>query len=220
MQRTACIAGASGLVGSELLRMLLEDGHYSKVISLGRRELTITHGRLRQVITDFEQIERQTETVDDVFCCLGTTIKKARSKQQMTKVDVTFPMQVARWGLEHGAKQFILISAMNANAKSPFFYPRIKGQLEEKIQELSYESVAILRPSLLLGERQEFRFAEHSAATLIRAYSKLTGKKPSSRMAIEAKTVAEGMISIAKQRHPGVNIYTSENISLAAGAEL
>lgn len=216
MGRTACIAGASGLVGRELLQKLLHSDTYSRVISLGRRELDIHHEKLEQQLTNFESIQPLDAAIDDVFCCLGTTIKKAKSKSQMIKVDVTFPLNLAQWGLDHGAKQYVLISAMSANANATFFYPRIKGQLEDQLSQLPYESIAILRPSLLLGERTEFRFGEHAAATFVRAYTKLTGKKPSGRIAIEAEAVAEGMISISQQQKRGVNVYTSERISLAA----
>ena len=130
--KTALIAGAAGLVGNELLHFLLNGTEYEKVIAIVRRPLELSHPKLVETIVDFDQLEKFRENfiADDVFCCLGTTIKKAKTKEAMWKIDVEYPVGIARLASEQGADKFLLISSMGANPNSSVWYSKMKGKLE------------------------------------------------------------------------------------------
>lgn len=213
-RKTALIAGASGLVGQELLQILLQGEQYDRVVAIGRRSLEIEHPKLNEVVCDFDNLQEIEDNfaVDDVFCCLGTTIKKAKTKEAMYKVDVEYPLAIAKLALKKEAKHFLLISSMNANPKSSFFYPRMKGQLEEELKAFSFEAFSIFRPSLLLGDRKEFRFGEMMAEKMYKGLSPFMKSAWKSRVAIKAKTVARTMYMVAKQEKKGIAIYESTMI--------
>jgi uncharacterized protein YbjT (DUF2867 family) len=162
--RIALVAGATGLVGRECLRLLSNDGAVAEVRALVRHPLPPeTAGpRVRECRTDFDQLQNRQDwfEVDWVFCALGTTMRKAGSREAFRRVDYKYPLAIAKAALRGGASHFLLVSAMGANARSWIFYSRVKGELEEAVRVLGYRSLTIARPSLLLGERQERRFAE------------------------------------------------------------
>lgn len=213
-EKTALIAGSSGLVGSELLQILLNVNNYHKVYALVRRPLDLKHPKLTEVICNFERLEDVQDyfAVDDLYCCLGTTIKKAKTKEAMYKVDVEYPIAIARMAKEKGAKHFLIISSMNANSNSFLSYPKMKGQLEERLKRISFDSFSILRPSLLLGDRKEFRLGENLAIQVVQGLSRLSGRPPNSRMAIEARIVALAMYQIAQKNKKGITIYSAKQI--------
>lgn len=208
-RQTALIAGATGLVGQELLRILLQGEQYERVVAIVRRSLEIEHPKLKEIVCDFDHLHEIQEklVLDDVFCCLGTTIKKAKTKEAMYQVDVEYPLEIANLTIKKGAKHFLLISAINANSNSFLFYPRIKGELEEQLKAFSFESLSIFRPSLLLGERKEFRFGEKMAEKLVKGLSPFMKSSWKSRLAIEARTVAQAMYSVAEEKEKGMTIY-------------
>ncbi|MFS1511007.1 oxidoreductase [Chengkuizengella sp. SCS-71B] len=214
VQRSALIAGASGLVGSELLTYLLESNEYHSVTAIVRKSLHIKHPKLKQVIVDFEQLNKDEQIfkVDDVFCCLGTTIKKAKTQETMTRIDVEYPLQIAKLSNKMGARQFLVISAMQANPSSLTFYSRIKGRLEQELQNIGFETLHIFRPSLLIGDRKEFRFGEKTAEILFNALFFIFIGPLKKYRAIHATTVAQGMLNAAKSRKKGVFIYLSDEI--------
>ena len=161
MKKIALIAGASGAVGSEILKNLCQSEHYSKVIALVRSELNFSHEKLEVKVVNFDELKDETPFIaDEVFCALGTTMKAAKHKEQFYKVDVTYPLNFAKFGLECGAKRFVLVSAAGANRKSGSFYLKAKGQAEAKIKELDYSSFHIARLPLIEAERKEFRLGE------------------------------------------------------------
>jgi uncharacterized protein YbjT (DUF2867 family) len=149
---------------------------------------------------------------DDVFCCLGTTIKKAGSQEAFRRVDFTFAYEAAQLAANNGAAQFLLVSALGANANSSVFYNRVKGETEDAIAALPFVSVSIFRPSLLLGERAEFRLGERIAEPVMKALSFLLIGSLRKYRAIEARTVAAAMIEVAKAQPKGVNVYESDRI--------
>ena len=208
--KTALLAGSTGLIGKQLLQLLLENGRYSKVIALTRHDLP-THPKLVQIKTEFEQISEHTEELkaDDVFCCLGTTMEKAGSKEKFYKVDFEYPLQVA--GITHssGAKQFLLVSALGADKKSSIYYNKVKGEIEDAIQQVGFETLHIFRPSLLLGPRVEKRAGEDTAKLLYKALGFLIPKK---YKAIEGIKVARAMIHAAEQEQKGVFIHPSAEL--------
>ncbi|RSD26664.1 oxidoreductase [Mesobacillus subterraneus] len=217
--KTALIAGSTGLIGKELLHFLLNGSEYEKVIAIVRRPLENAHPKLEEKIVDFDRLDQYIESfaVDDVFCCLGTTIKKAKTQEAMWKIDVDYPVAIARLASSQEAKRFLLVSSMNADPNSPIFYSKMKGKLEEEIKQIPFETTAIFRPSLLLGEREEFRFGEKAAAAIFTKVPFLFAGPFKKYRAIEGKTVASAMYRAAQLNRSGVTIYPSEQIQEIGG---
>ena len=217
--RTALIAGATGLVGHHLLQDLLHSNRYTKVYVLTRRELPTQHPKLEQLVIDYDKLAEKTDWVEaqDVFCCLGTTMKKAGSKEEFRKVDYTYPFNLAKLSAEHGASQFVLVSAMGANQRSLFFYNRVKGEVESAISEISqYTTIHILRPSLLLGDRNENRTGEKIGSVAMRILRPILVGPFKNIRPIKAKTVAKAMLKAVESGARGVQLYTSSQIKLLA----
>lgn len=208
--KTAVVVGGSGLVGTYLIEALLNDNRYHKVISLGRSELPIQNNKLEQKVVDFDNLELSGFEVDDVFCCLGTTIKKAGSKENFRKVDFTYPVNVAEWSLSNGASQFILNSSMGADDSSAIFYNQVKGEVEKVISSLGFEACYIIRPSLLLGPRKEFRFGETVGKFFMNGLGFMFVGGLKKYKPIHAKTVAESMVAVATEEKKGVFVYESD----------
>lgn len=219
-QKTALIAGATGLVGQALTGLLLQAPEYKEVIVLVRQpvEQWKSHKKLRQVIVDYERLEQQRQELqaDDIYCCLGTTIRKARTQENMYRIDVTYPLELARIACEEGATQFLVVSAIGADARSSVFYSRIKGELEQQLAQIGYESLSIVRPSLLLGKRKEFRLGERTGAILARVLSPLFIGPINKYKAISADIVAESMYRIACRKPEGTVVYLSNQLEIAA----
>ena len=209
MSRTALLAGATGLVGSHVLDFLLADARWSHVVTVGRRTTSRSHEKLEQRVVDLGELETASDLrhVDDVFCCLGTTIKQAGSQPAFRLVDHDFVVGLARAGLRGGATQFLLVSAIGADPESRVFYSRVKGETETAIRKLPYQAIQIFRPSLLLGHRPAFRLGEKIAmlvAPLMPAllFGRLRRYRP-----IQAATVAQAMITIAHEAPRGPNVF-------------
>lgn len=209
------------MVGSHCLDLLLKSDRYSQVISVGRRDLPLLHPKLEQRVVDFDKLQHYAAelAVDDVFCCLGTTIKKAGSKEAFYKVDHTYVVDLAKVTAAKGASQFIVVSAMGADASSLFFYNKVKGEMERDVQQAGFEAVHILRPSLLLGERTEHRAGEELASKIMKPLSSLMVGPLRKYKPIEAETVAKAMLYVASQHQKGVHIYPSDEIA-SLGAKL
>jgi uncharacterized protein YbjT (DUF2867 family) len=208
--KTALLAGSTGLTGKQLLQFLLESSRYSKVIAVTRQDLP-AHPKLIQIKTEFEKISESTDDLkaDDVFCCLGTTMQKAGSKENFYKVDFEYPLLLSTISLSSGAKQFLLISALGADKTSSIYYNKVKGEIEEAIVQVGFETVHIFRPSLLLGPRTEKRAGEDTAKLLYKIFGFLIPKK---YKAIEAVKVARAMIHAAEQERKGVFIHESAEL--------
>ncbi|KAA0948554.1 NAD-dependent epimerase/dehydratase family protein [Sporosarcina sp. ANT_H38] len=215
-KKTALIVGVTGLVGKELLQNLLQSEQYKQVITVVRKSLDITNPKLLEIIVDFEKLGYIASSLvaDDIFCCLGTTIKKAKTKEAMYKVDVDYTLTIAKLAYANGAKQFLVISALSANPKSSIFYSKMKGELELKLARIPYESIAILRPSLLLGKRDEFRLAESITAAAFKLVPFIFQGPFKKYKAIEGKDIALAMYKIAQLNKPGVAIYPSEQLAI------
>lgn len=214
MGKKALIIGSSGLVGTELLHILLEQSAYDEIRIFVRSSLHIQHNKLTEVIVDFDRLVEYKEyfAVDDIFCCMGTTIKKAKTQENMIKIDVDYPVTCAELGLKMGAKQFLVISSMGANSKSSVFYSRMKGILEEKLKAIGFPTLHILRPSLLLGNRKEFRFGEKASSYLMPLFHFLMVGPFKKYRAIKAITVAKAMGVLAQMNKNGTHIFLSNEI--------
>jgi uncharacterized protein YbjT (DUF2867 family) len=178
---------------------------------VGRRKTPLENPKLTQEIVDFSK-EPPTRA-DDVFCCLGTTIKKAGSQAAFRAVDYYAVLSLAKAG---GAR-FFLVSSLGADARSAVFYSRVKGEIEASAAQLPFEAVFILRPSLLLGDRGEFRLKEkiaEAAMFLLKPF--LLGPLRKYR-AIEAEVVAKAMLALARSGRKGVNILESDEIQALGG---
>jgi len=218
MSRTALLAGATGLVGGHVLRLLLADPDSTPVTVLGRRPLATGHPKLVQHTVDFDRLAELTPfpRADDVFCCLGTTIKTAGSQDAFYKVDFTYVHELARLAVAAGARQLLLISSLGADPASRVFYSQVKGKVEDAVRALPYYGVHIFRPSLLLGERAEFRLGERLATVVAPVVSwALVGGLAKYRP-IHAETVAQAMVRVAKERREGTRVYESDEIARLA----
>jgi uncharacterized protein YbjT (DUF2867 family) len=213
--RKALIVGATGLIGGYCLETLCDDPKYSEVTALVRRPLLKTHRKLKEILTKFDNLEHELSSikVDDVYCCLGTTIKKAGSQEAFKKIDLSLVVTIARLMRKQDAEQFVVISALGADRDSKVFYNRIKGEMEEAVIELDYPCLRIIRPSLLLGPREEFRLGEKIGAILTPVlkpflFGSLTKYRP-----IEGKSVARFMVHVAHQPPvSGIHFYESNQI--------
>ncbi len=208
---TALIVGSTGLIGNQLVELLLDDDRYTQVTAIARTSLPFSHPKLKLIIADFDSIESQKEKLvaDDIFCCLGTTIKSAKSKEAFRKIDFDYPLLIAKLTKALGAKQFLLVSALGANKASSVFYNKVKGEIEEAISSLGFESCHVFRPSLLLGPRIEKREGEQSMQKIFSAVGFLIPKK---YKAIESIKVASGMLAIAKKNVSGNFIHESNSL--------
>jgi uncharacterized protein YbjT (DUF2867 family) len=219
--RTAILLGATGLVGGHCLDLLLEDSAYGRVVSLGRRKKGREHYKLEEHVVDFERLEdsRQFFRGDELFCCLGTTIKKAGSQDSFRQVDFTYVREAARVASACGTGQFLLVSALGASSSSSIFYNRTKGETEEAVAGFPFNAVQIFRPSLLLGERGEFRLGERVAEKAMQLFSFLLAGPLRNYRAIQARAVAEVMIKVAHERPLGVNIFESDRMAEIAARD-
>lgn len=170
--------------------------------------------KLTTVLSDFSDLERHTShfSADDLFCCLGTTIRKAGSQQAFRTVDYDYPLQVARLARQQGTRQFLLVSALGANPDSKIFYNKVKGELEETVKQIDFRGIQIFRPSLLTGARQEYRFGEKVASLFLKIAAPVLRGGVRKYRPIAASTVARAMVEIAKTDLPGVNIFQSDQI--------
>ena len=207
MTKTALIIGASGLVGTALLQGVLASPAYGLVKILVRSPLKITNLKLQTILFDFENPDAIKVQADDVYCCLGTTLKKAGSKAAFRKIDSDYPFLIARLAKLNGATRFSIVTAMGADVHSSIFYNQIKGEIERKLKELNFESLLVFRPSLLLGNRQEARFSEQVAGSLMRFFKPLI---PLKYQGIEAEKVADAMIQKTLSAPSGYHVYESD----------
>jgi uncharacterized protein YbjT (DUF2867 family) len=212
MTRTALAAGATGLVGGHLLQQLLAEPAYARVVALGRRPLALTHPKLTQQTIDFDRLAESSDfpRADDVFCCLGTTIKTAGSRESFYRVDFTYVHELARAALARGATQFLLVSAIGANARSRVFYSRVKGEVEAAVERLPYQAVHIFRPSFLLGDRAEQPPGERIGIAVARVISPLLIGPLRKYRPVHAAHVARAMVQAALRGGRGVEVWEGE----------
>ncbi|CAM2998379.1 NAD(P)H-binding protein [Flavobacterium frigoris] len=212
--KTALIIGSTGLIGSKLLDILLESPAYDKVITFVKRDTGKTHTKLTQHIIDFDKQDTYQNLVvgDDFFCTIGTTIKKAGSKEAFRKVDFGYPKQFATFALKNDIKQFLTISSLGADKASGNFYLKTKGEIEDFLKNSSFESVAILRPSLLLGDRKEFRLGEKLGSVFMKLFSFIFIGGLKKYKPIESDAVAKALFRIAQKNKKGFSIYESDEV--------
>lgn len=205
--KTALVLGATGLIGDILTHRLVESSLYRTVTVLVRRPLGWQHPRLQEIAFDFDTPDTLPVQADDLFCCLGTTMKKAGSKGAFQKVDYQYPLDIARLGLQAGASQFLIVTSMGADGQSTFFYNRVKGEVERDLTSLQYPTLLIFRPSVLLGHRNENRLLEKIAEGAMRLFSPII---PARYKGIDASKVANAMLVTAQQGLVGKHVFESD----------
>ena len=175
MNKIAIIIGATGLVGNQLLQLLLTDDTFSCVKIFVRRKTGIVDPKLKEYVIDFDDIEKyKSEITGDVlFSCLGTTLKQAGSKEAQYKVDYTYQFVFAHLASKNSIQDYVLVSSAGANANSSVFYSKIKGELEQSVKQLPFKQIVIVQPSVLKGERKEHRTGEKVGAFIIDGIAKI-----------------------------------------------
>jgi uncharacterized protein YbjT (DUF2867 family) len=204
--RTAIIAGATGLVGSSLLNQLVESKNYNKIKILVRKPIELNLPGVEQVSYDYKNPDSTLLKADEIYCCLGTTIKKAGSQKVFRDVDYEYPLQIAKAGFENGAKTFAIVTAIGANPGSRIFYNRVKGEVERELKKIPFERLLIFRPSMLLGNRNEFRFGEELGKGFMKIFNFLF---PRNYGAIHSSQVAASMIHSVSNAPKGISVIES-----------
>jgi len=215
MNKTALLAGASGLIGSQLLPLLLASERYAKVIVVGRRALPVLHPKLVQVVTELDRLEdvRLQLIADDVFCCLGTTMKQAGSKEAFYRVDYLYVVTLAAVAASNFAAQFMVVSSLGADPASRVYYSKVKGEMEEAVRQAPFRAIHIFRPSLLLGKRAAPRLGERLGAVVLKGLKPLLRGPLQKYRAVEAGAVARAMLRAAAEEGGGVRVHQSEELS-------
>jgi uncharacterized protein YbjT (DUF2867 family) len=199
---TAWLAGGSGLVGGELLKLLLAEGDVTKIVSVGRRTLPVEHAKLVQAKVDFADPASfdELDRADVAFSCLGTTMKEAGSQEAV--------LAFAKAAHDKGVHVFIHVSSLGASKRSRQFYSSVKGEIEAALETVGFESLYALRPSILDGDRAESRPLERVGLAFARAFGPVLGKyRPTASLA-----VARTMIAKAKDRAPGSHVIDADAI--------
>ena len=213
--RIAVVLGASGLVGGFCLRALVDDPDYSRVVTFGRRELpAFTRAKVAQRVADLESLTAEDfRGVQDVFCALGTTIRKAGSQAAFRHVDLELPLRAATEAWKAGAEQFVVVSSVGADPASKNFYLRTKGEMERELAKLPFKAIHILRPSLLIGKRAEFRMGEAMAMAVAPALDLFTLGGLRKYHSVRAETVGKAMLAAAKQGMSGASVGEYDEIA-------
>jgi uncharacterized protein YbjT (DUF2867 family) len=216
--RTAVVAGGTGLVGRALVRRLVENADFDRTVTLSRRPSENTHHRLTDRIADLLALGPIDEQPTDLFCCLGTTIKKAGSQEAFRKVDHDMIVSFARWGREHGADRFFLISSIGADPDSSIFYLRVKGETERDAEALGFGTFYTFRPGMIVGDRPERRTLEAIGMAAIRAMGPLMVGPLRRQHGVEPDMLARAMIGASLRGSPGKHVCEYDDfVRLAAG---
>lgn len=208
-RRTAIVVGATGFTGQFLIKQLCESKEYAAISAIVRRDFSYKHAKLDVHIKNFDRLEENDlDIADDLFCCLGTTMKKAKSKENFEKVDLEYPLRIASLAKKRGIPNFHVISAVGSNKKSLFFYSRVKGQMEEGLIEIQLPHLFIYKPSLLTGNRGEFRLGERLSESIFQLLNPLLVGPLKKMRSIEGKQLAFAMYHFAiHNRNNNFTIY-------------
>lgn len=211
MKLTANVIGATGLVGKQLVQMLLKNEDFDKVRIFVRRNTGLKHPKLEQQIVDYGKTEIWEELLagDVLFSALGTTLKQAGSKEKQYEIDFTFNLNFAQKAKDNGIENYVLVSSVGANAKSTIFYSRMKGELDEAVLKIGFKNLAILRPSSLTGDRKERRIAEVMSIPAATFITRFIFKK---YRPIQDIIVAKAMINAALKPPTGKTIWEADEV--------
>ena len=215
MIRNALVIGATGMVGKELISILVRSDYYNSLHIVTRRPYELEHRKIKSYTINFDNFDHLTlhAHIQDVYVCLGTTMKKAGSKENFRKVDLEYVVSVARWAKKSHAEKFAVISSMGASAQSGNFYLQTKGQMENALIGMKLPKLIILRPSLLMGKREEFRLAERTGTILAKPLMKVMRGKLKKYVPVYAVQVAKTMFFSTLNSIGPVQVI--ENIDIA-----
>jgi len=218
MENKAVIAGASGLIGSKLLNILLDQPGYNEVVILVRTKLAIDHPKLVQLVVDFDKLDNYASAITGkaIFSCLGTTRKKTPDLTAYRKIDHDYPVKLAQLAKANGVDQFHLVSSIGADSSASNFYTKMKGEIEDDIQKVGLKSLHIYQPSFLTGDRKEYRLAEKIIIPLAKVIDPLLVGSWKKYRSISAEIVAMAMYKQSLQKDEGVFIHPSDKIKLLA----
>jgi uncharacterized protein YbjT (DUF2867 family) len=217
MNKTACIFGSTGLIGSYLLELLLNDEKYTRIIVFNRKQQLMEHPKLIQIADDYTNLhEHDLElNADEYFCCLGTTINIAKTKPAFEYVDYHLPLEIGNLALTNKVKYYLVVSSIGASAKSKNFYLRTKGGMENALSKLGLDNLFIFRPSMLLGNRKEKRIGESVSKVFMLIFGIIMIGPLKKYKAIRAKNVAEAMIK-SVEKYSGIQFIESDKIKVIA----
>jgi uncharacterized protein YbjT (DUF2867 family) len=218
MGKRAIIIGASGLIGSKLLNILIESREYDTVLSLARKRLQKKHPKLVQEIVNFSEPDSYLSLIDGdaLFCCLGTTQKETPNKDDYYKIDHDYPVDLAKAALKNGVPEFHFVSAIGADPSSSNFYLKTKGEAERDLKEVGLPSLHIYEPSLLTGRKRKRRLGERIATVVMRIINPLLVGRLKKYQSIDSATVAQAMFNQSLKDKKGVFVYTTEKIKKRA----
>ena len=206
--------GATGLVGGYVLEQLIADITVLNITVISRTPIAVSKPKMKVVVSDLKNLKTIStffNEADTIFCCLGTTIKKVKTKEAFKAVDYDLPLAIARMAKEKGVKKFIALSSLGADPESRNFYLRTKGEMERDIAVYQFQKLAFLRPSMLIGPRKEFRFAERMMLMLMVLITPFLRGKLKKYRAINAQSVAKAMIHISQSLNNN-RVYESEEL--------
>lgn len=215
--RTAIVIGATGLVGSHLVQLLLQDDRFTIIKVLSRRSIGVRHPKIQESIINFDQPKEWEQLVsgDVLFSALGTTLKKAGSKQAQYKIDHDYQYNVAKTAAQNGVPVYVLVSSAMASEHSRIFYTRMKGELERDIKQLPFQSIHVLQPGMLVGDRKEERLGEKVGTALVRFLNALGIAKK--QKPIHASIVAQAMVNASFRNEQKINVYSLLEVFEVAG---
>ncbi|SDF16227.1 HIM1 protein [Fontibacillus panacisegetis] len=217
---TAVVAGATGLVGQQLVKLLLDHPAYRRVIVFVRRDMGISHPKLVQRLISYDRLEEELDGATikqaDVFCTLGTTIRQAGSQEAFRQVDYAYPFTLGKQAKKYGAAKMVIVTAMGSSDKSKLFYNRVKGELERDLIALNLPRLVILRPSFMLGNRKEKRLGERAGIIAFQLLRPFMIGPLSQYKAVHSSDVAQVMIEAARRKTPALEFIGSDDIARKA----
>ncbi len=209
MKKTAVVFGATGLVGETLVNLLISNEDYAKIIQVIRKESNDVHPKVQSIVlADYSKLHQYKIMLaaDDFFCCVGTTIKKAGSKEAFKNVDLKIPEYIAHLAEELSVPNLVIVSSIGANAASGNFYLRTKGEMEASVKSIYHGNLKFMRPSLLIGNRKEFRFTERISVIMMKLLDWTMVGPLRKYRGIHVSKVAAAMIHATKESTPEIVI--------------